>query len=366
MGYFRPKYVIVYFSKERKESWMSKTVIGVYLHYIDGYLQELGVDSRLVFSKAGLAYPNYVKPGQRITLLELAQVIEQVSAFVTIPDFFLQLGKRIPLMAHGNVGMAMFACKDIQTLLKLAEKFVPLAFSSLHLSLKNEGSKTIFSIDAQTDFPLLDVAVTEAILGTIIVNLPRLSSADIKPLRVNVGYQKPQYYLAYEALLQCPVTFSASSTELLFSTQQVLLPIQTADALGGTLLVEQCQEELNQAKRGLSFALRMTEIVSDNLSDSPSITFVATKLQMSERSLRRRLAEENVSFRDLVKKIRHEKAVYLLEKTDTRIDKIAQELGYKETASFRRAFKEQVGLSPRAWRSNSALYLPVSAAPLNQ
>jgi len=332
-----------------------KTVIGVYLHYIDGYLQELGFDSASVFRRAGLLYPDYVKPGERISLSELARVIKQVNSIITLPDFFLQLGKRIPLMAHGNVGMAMFACKDIQTLLMLAEKFVPLAFSSLRLSLKNEGSKATFNVEAQTDYPLLDIAVTEAVLGTMLVNLTRLSSIDIKPLRVNIGYQKPHHYLAYEALLQCPVEFGSPSTTLIFSNKQMLLPIQTADTLGATLLVDQCQDDLNQAEQGLSFALRMTDIVTNNLSDSPSITFVAHKMQLSERSLRRRLAEENVSFRELVKNVRHDKALYLLEKTDCRIDKIAQQVGYKETASFRRAFKERMAVSPREWRTHSCL-----------
>jgi AraC-like DNA-binding protein len=330
---------------------MTKSVIGVYVHYIDDYLQELGIDSRLVFHHAGLAYPNYVKPGQRISLLELAQLVEQVDLFVTMPDFFLQLGKRIPLMAHGNVGMAMFACKNIQALLMLVEKFVPLAFSSLCLSLKNEGDKTSFIIDAQTDFSLLDRSVTEAVLGTMLVNLPRLSGVDIKPQYVSIGYQQPPHYLAYEALLLCPTEFGMAKTELVFSNQQMLLPIQTADTLGGKLLVGQCQEDLKQIEQDSSFSLRITEIVINNLSDSPSITFVASKMQLSERSVRRRLMEEGVSYRDLVKKVRHDKAIYLLEKTSARIDKIAQDLGYKETANFRRSFKERSGLSPRAWRN---------------
>lgn len=330
---------------------MTKTVIGVYLHYIDGYLQELGLDSSLAFRRAGLAYPNYVKPGERISLVDLANVIEQVSTLVKMPDFFLQLGKRIPLMAHGNVGMAMFACKDIRTLLMLAEKFVPLAFSSLRLTLANDGDKTAFVINAQTGFPLLDRAVIEAVLGTMLVNLPRLSGFDIKPQQANIGYQQPRHYLAYEALLQCAVEFGASKTELVFSNQQMLLPIQTADTLGGELLVEKCQEDLKQIEHGSSFALRMTGIVINNLADAPSITFVANKMQLSERSLRRRLMEEGVSFRELVKAVRHDKAMHLLAKTDTRIDKIAQELGYKETANFRRAFKQQVGVSPREWRN---------------
>jgi AraC-like DNA-binding protein len=329
------------------------TIIGMYLHYIDAYLQELGVDSGLVFRDAGLAYPEYVKPEERISLFELAKLIEQVNAHVNMPDFFLQLGKRIPLMAHGKVGMAMLACKDVRTLLALAGKFVPLVFSSLRLSLNTDGENTGFSIQVQTDFPLLNMAVTEAMLGTTLVNLTRLSDVDVKPHKAVIAYQKPIHHLAYEALLRCPIEFDASKTELSFQNKHMLMPIQTADTLGGGLLVQQCQEDLKQIGQGLSFTNRMTEIVINNLTMSPSIAFVASKMQISERSLRRRLAEEGVSFRDLVKRIRHEKAVHLLEKTDVRIDKLAQELGYKETASFRRAFNIETGVSPRRWRQEN-------------
>jgi hypothetical protein len=67
---------------------MTNTAIGVYLHYIDGYLQEVGCDSALIFNRAGLVYPDYSKPGERVSLLELANLIEQVNDLVKIPDFF--------------------------------------------------------------------------------------------------------------------------------------------------------------------------------------------------------------------------------------------------------------------------------------
>jgi AraC-like DNA-binding protein len=253
-------------------------------------------------------------------------------------------------MAHGNVGVAMLGCKNINTLLMLAEKFVPLAFSALNFSVQQDGENSTFTIRAETGFPNLDIAVTEAILGTVLLNLSRLSGETIKPKGVSIAYQKPFYFLSYDLLLQCSVEFSCAETVLTFSNYQMALPIQTADSLGGALLVEQCQQDLTRIEHGSSFTVRITEIVNAHLASSPSIKFVASKLQISERSLRRRLAEKDVNFRELVKGVRHDKAMYLLEKTDIRIDKISYELGYKETASFRRAFKKQIGLSPRDWR----------------
>jgi len=328
-----------------------KTAIGVYLHYIDRYLQELGFDSALIFRRAGLSYPDYVKPGGRVSMAVMASLIEQVKS----PNFFLQLGKQIPLMAHGNLGVAMLACKDIHTLLLLAEKFVHLTFSSLSFLVKDDGKNTTFGICADTEFPLLDIAVIEVMLGTLMVNIQRLSGVDIKPVSVSINYSKPIHYRSYDTLLLCPIKFSASETLLTFSNKNMALPVQTADNLGGSLLVEQCREDLKEIEQSSTFAVRIAEIVVSHLDTSPSITFVAEQLQLSERSLRRRLAEENINFRGLLKDIRQDRALYFLEKTDVRIDKISSELGYKETASFRRAFKVQVGVSPRAWRNQSKL-----------
>ena len=97
----------------------------------------------------------------------------------------------------------------------------------------------------------------------------------------------------------------------------------------------------------------MREIISVYMDAAPSIGFVAEKLRVSERTLRRRLNEEGINFRDLLKEIRHETALYYLGKTEMRIDNIARQLGYSETANFRKAFKEQCGKSPRQWRDEA-------------
>lgn len=329
---------------------MVKTATGVYLHYVDGYLQELGFDSERIFHNAGLAYPNYIKPGEQVSLSVIANLIEHVEQQVKVEDFVIQLGKRIPLMAHGNLGVAMLACKDIYTLLTLSERFSKLVFSSIHLSVRNQENGVAFGIRSETGFPVLDVAVMEAMLGTVMGNLQRLSGVDIHPKHVSISYKKPNHYHCYEALLQCPIEFEAAENVLLFSKKHMALPIQTADNLGGAFLVEQCKEDLDKIEQGSPFIVRVSEIVIHHLDSSPSITFVAERMQLSERTLRRRLAEEGLSFRDLIKNIRHERAEYFLQRTDFRIEKIAWELGYKETANFRRAFKEQTGLSPRDWR----------------
>lgn len=73
---------------------------------------------------------------------------------------------------------------------------------------------------------------------------------------------------------------------------------------------------------------------------------VAAELKLSERSLRRRLADEGTAFRDLLQDARKERARTILSKPGISLAIAAQQLGYSDTAAFSRAFKEWTGVSP--------------------
>lgn len=78
---------------------------------------------------------------------------------------------------------------------------------------------------------------------------------------------------------------------------------------------------------------------------------VATLLQVSERTLRRRLQEQGTSYQDLVDEIRCELALELLQKErGLTNDRISQKLGYSSPTSFNRAFRRWTGRAPRSAR----------------
>ena len=85
---------------------------------------------------------------------------------------------------------------------------------------------------------------------------------------------------------------------------------------------------------------------------SNSITFfaIARDLGVPERTLRRYLAQNNVSYRDLLRDQRMRRACQLLESgAQIPLEQIAEQLGYADAASFGRAFKDWKGVSPRRY-----------------
>ncbi|MEZ4313573.1 MAG: helix-turn-helix transcriptional regulator [Polyangiaceae bacterium] len=86
----------------------------------------------------------------------------------------------------------------------------------------------------------------------------------------------------------------------------------------------------------------------------PSLAQVARKLQMSPRSLQRRLTDMGTTFRALVTAERHALALRHLSSPALSIAEIAFLLGFSTVPAFHRAFKQWTGLTPLAARRTAA------------
>ena len=72
---------------------------------------------------------------------------------------------------------------------------------------------------------------------------------------------------------------------------------------------------------------------------------------MSERTLQRRITDEGATFRALLVEARQELGRRLLSDAAIGIDEVAYLLGYQDTSSFYRSFREWEGMTPNHWRS---------------
>jgi len=84
--------------------------------------------------------------------------------------------------------------------------------------------------------------------------------------------------------------------------------------------------------------------------DDPTLGAVAEQLRMSERTLQRRLAEQKLSFTDLLDDVRRESALEYLKARRVSVEEVAFLLGFATPSSFFRAFKRWTGTTPQGWR----------------
>lgn len=105
-------------------------------------------------------------------------------------------------------------------------------------------------------------------------------------------------------------------------------------------------------------ALRITEAVNHLLSntDLPSsltIEQCASALNMSMTSFRRKLAQEETTYKLIHNKFLNELCVKALLTMHTKVDDLAIKLGYSERATFERAFRHKFGITPAQFRELS-------------
>ena len=93
-------------------------------------------------------------------------------------------------------------------------------------------------------------------------------------------------------------------------------------------------------------------IIHDLPSGTPSEENIAKLVLLSNRTLQRRLSDENTNFRSLVLEVRRELAQKYLADKAMPLAEISYMLGFSDTSSFSRAFKKWTGDPPAVFRTN--------------
>jgi len=108
-----------------------------------------------------------------------------------------------------------------------------------------------------------------------------------------------------------------------------------------------------------TYSLHISTLLRSQPPPLPTLQEVASRLYLSERSLSRRLREEDSSYRQLCNNELKFWACHYLADSNLTVEAIALMLGYQDSANFRRAFKSWLKCSPAAFREQNEQAAPV-------
>jgi AraC-like DNA-binding protein len=154
------------------------------------------------------------------------------------------------------------------------------------------------------------------------------------------------------ALLGIPVHVEPRYSSLQLPMSTWLQPVGRANPrLHRTLRSVAEQAEIQAiAEAPLIWTIR-TRLTAATEEGEISAQAVAAQLGLSLRTLQRRLADELISFEELLDAYRQEEAMRLLRRPEANLSAVALELGYREQSSFTRAFKRWTGQTPSKWQA---------------
>ena len=145
----------------------------------------------------------------------------------------------------------------------------------------------------------------------------------------------------------CPVEFRASSDCLEFSARTLALPLVTEDQILLETLKPICDAASRErgTRKGTLRALVENEVQRALPNGDIRKPSIAKALGISARTLSRRLADEGVTYAEVVDDLRRTLALQYLKDPSISLSQIAWLLGYEGSTSFNHAFGRWTGRS---------------------
>ena len=267
------------------------------------------------------------------------------------PLLGLKLGKAYTIQTYGLFGYAFMSAPTLRQAMTIVSKYGPLTFTLFHVDFIETATEGILRFSRQVDIPedLLCYYVDRD-LAAALNGVEPDHAIEFQPTGIAMVHSGQGQQGAYEQFFGCPISFSAARSELQVNICVLDTPMPLQDAETSAICQQQCQLLLARMSKSSGFIDRVRQCIVARPGEFPGIETIAKKLNMTTRTLRRRLTDEDSSYQQILGDVRYQLAREYLATSSLPIEEIAAMLGYSSPGNFTHAFKRWHGGPPRAYR----------------
>lgn len=254
----------------------------------------------------------------------------------------------------GVLGLAVKTAPTLRDSLHRIERYFKLVTDTAVYRLEEQGDPVFWVFEGLTAQRAALELRNECALAGFAQNMRRFVGDGLTFERVTFRHscrQDPERYAAY---FGCPVLFEQERNAIVMRRAMLDLTNRLGDPGLFAFTTKHLEEEFQSLDDDPSLSNVLLHRLTPTLSSgAPQAADVARDLGMSERTMYRRLAEEGLTFRDVVGKAQSALAKDLLRDSSASIAEIAFLTGFSEQSTFSRAFKRWVGQAPAQFRQQS-------------
>jgi AraC-like DNA-binding protein len=266
--------------------------------------------------------------------------------------------KPLPVGRHRLLFRATLGCTTLREALSVLEEFYELINpdepnwivqrerDSVRLVMNRRTTRVR---DAEFLLSAFGVSTYHRLLSLLI-------GEDLPLLDVTFAFPKCVEELGIHSFFGAPTFFNKARDSFSFSSHFLDRPIVAKPTEVESLFELFCYDLLPPEHGGTTLGALVCAAIQRALEAeqrTPSMKELAAMFGLSETTLRRRLSAENVSVEALRNQCRKNLSLSLLRKSEVSIQEIATRLCYSDAPTFRRAFKQWMGVSPSEWRSKA-------------
>jgi AraC-like DNA-binding protein len=180
-----------------------------------------------------------------------------------------------------------------------------------------------------------------------------LVNRDLTLDSVAFPYAEPPHATDYRLIYTARSSFRSGQLVANLNSNLLELPVRRDDDALATFLLGAPGKIVTLYRRDREMVRRVRDVVAKSFPAVSCLKDVARRLNLSARTVERRLLEEGSSLRAIKDALRRDMALSRLRTSDQSVAQIAASLGYADTSTFFRAFTAWTGASPTAYRKRA-------------
>ena len=323
-----------------------RIIASVYRSLIE-ILQEAGLDAGAIADQVG-ADVTRLCASQEMLNLEQVTTLWALGYQQHGATIGLEVASRVRLVDYQDVGVYLTATEDVADVLHQLEHYCALFSNVVAMQAKDCDEGIEVSLHYQAHVPLIHERLEFLLLSGPILISQYLGS----PLQlscVELTRPAPADSTPWDEAFGVTVQWGAQLTRYVVDHEQAKRRVLTRNELLRRELQLLLDRRLRQDKA--EFPLDdIRAVMSEQLAQQvPHVDSVAQALNISVRTLQRRLGNADTSFSEQLSQLRQELAESYL-KQGIAVADIAERLGYSDLPSFNRAFKRWLGQTPARYQ----------------
>jgi AraC-like DNA-binding protein len=301
---------------------------------------------------------------------DYSQIYRRVMWLLQDESFGLGLQQRTPAGSFRMLCLFIIHCETLEHALRRAAEFINFChgLSGIPTVIKRPverlgGGIAIYRFPENTDLialpdsdvssysPIYTMAHTMAIWRRFchwLIGKP----LDLRVIHLQA--EAPEDIGYFQQLFGCEVLFGQEHNAFVLAEHCLDCPlIHTEESLRKFLRNAPYHLLVSQDDDDSSLLSQIKRIVGNDLShEFPSVVVMAEQLNMSVRTLRRRLKDLDTTYQQFKDQLRQEHACRWLNQPELKINAVSALLGFDEPSAFHRSFKKWTGMTPGEYRTS--------------
>lgn len=316
-------------------------------------LRDEGIPVEQALSDVSLSSEQLRSPATKVSAAQVLQSYRNAIRLSGNPRLAYHAGSKSSVSTYGIYGLAILSSTNFRETMAFAMAYHQLATPLMDIRFNEEAGTAVWIV---TPTHCLDIDeqlyrfIVELQMAVHLSLHRNIMGPTFKPALVHYNVGRSHDDGSGAAFLDCPVLYDQPENRFAFDAAWLDRQPDFGNALTYAELTQLCDGLLKKLELSAGVAGEVRELILANPSGPVDFERIAKCLNMSERSLRRRLQEEGTSFRQLADELKARIAIEYVRDTDRSVEDIAFTLGFNDATSFRHAFRRWTKTTPRAYR----------------